>query len=100
MPESVNSERLFTVLLDIEGTKSAAQFRADSVEHALTQWLDDLSLAGSYGLTDLQREMLAKAVSAFGWGPDKALLDGPRANWGWTISGEGGGIGSLNIVES
>ncbi len=100
MPESANRQGLFTITLDLEGTKAAAQYRADSLQHALQLWSEDLSLPGSYGLTNFQREKLAETVSAFGVGLDAAPPEGNPATWGLTISAEGRGIGLLNIIET
>lgn len=62
--------------MDFEGTTSVSQFRADSVEDALRQWLNDLSRQDSYGLTKQQRARLVAGFNNFDidWAP--ALLDG------------------------
>jgi hypothetical protein len=100
MPESANSKRLFTVIMGFEGTTSAAQFRADSVEDVLRQWLNDLSQPGIFGLTDLQRTRLAEGFSDFDLDLAPALLDGLQSIWCSPVSAKGGGMALLNIVET
>jgi hypothetical protein len=101
MPESDSSgDRLFTVIMDFEGTTSATQFRADFVQDALRLWLNDLSQPGIFGLTDLQRTRLAEGCADFDLDLAPAPLQGLQSIWCSTVSAQGGGIALLNIVET
>ena len=100
MPESVDSKRLFTIVMEFEGTTSVTQFRADSVQDALRLWLNDLSQQGIFGLTDVQRTRLAKGCSDFDLDLAPAPLHGRQSIWCSTISAQGGGMALLNIVET
>jgi len=91
-------QRLYTVVMDFEGTACATQFFADSVQHALQLWLDDLSLTGIYGLDNDQRTGLLKAIAANHWKFTK--LDELKNIWWVTITAEDGGVALLHIVES
>jgi hypothetical protein len=55
--------RLFTVVMEFEGTTSVAQLLAPSVEDAVTLWVKGLSDPVVYGLTGRQRARLARGLS-------------------------------------
>ena len=80
MPRSVKTKRLFTVVMEFEGTTSVSQFKAANAEDALRLWLKGLRKTDRYGLT-------AKQVSRLASGSESdedmipALLNGIRKVW-------------------
>jgi hypothetical protein len=100
MPESANRGRLFTVLMEFEGTSSVSQFLADSAESALRLWLDGLSIKGGYGLTDRQRRRLSDGWSDLGLGLNPTPLDGLQGAWCSSVLPKRGAMATLNIVET
>ena len=98
MPDIPTFQRIYTVVLDYQGTACATQFRAASVMHALQLWVDDLSLTGMYGLNDHQREGLAKGAKGTQW---KIMpLEELHNIWWVTIRHEDGSVALLHIVET
>jgi hypothetical protein len=93
-----NIQRVYTVVMDFEGTACATQFQANSVQHALKLWLDDLTLGGVYGLEDYQREGLMHAMEQKHW--RFMQLEELKNIWWVTIMAADGGIAVLHIVES
>ena len=89
MPEKAKGKRLFTAIMDFEGTTSAAQFRTDSVQDALRLWLDGLIQPDSYGLTNLQRTRLAEGCNDFDLGLAPAPLQGLSEHMVFSSFGQG-----------
>jgi hypothetical protein len=100
MPKSAGSKRLFTVIMDFEGTTSAAQFRTSSVHEALRLWLNGLSQPKSYGLTNRQRLKLAGGVTGLDLNLAPSPLEGLQSIWCSTVSASGGGMALLNVIET
>jgi hypothetical protein len=98
LDERSNIQRVYTVVMDFEGTSCATQFQANSVQHALKLWLDDLNLGGVYGLEDYQREGLKHAVEQRHW--RFMQLEELKNIWWVTIMCADGGVAVLHIVES
>jgi hypothetical protein len=55
-------KKLFTVILEFEGTTSVSQVWASSPVYALDRWRDGLCDHGTYGLTGDQASRLAKSL--------------------------------------
>jgi hypothetical protein len=90
--------RIYTVVMDFEGTACATQFRTFSMQHAFQLWLADLDLVGIYGLTDEQRSRLIKAVQEAKWRIKK--LQEMQNIWWITITPDDGGTALLHVVET
>ena len=95
--ELTNLHRFYTVVMECGGTACATQFQAGSVQDAIRIWLDDLNLPGIYGLTEGQREGLARAAEdAHGtFLPFQQLHN----VWLVTITSGDGSVTLLHIVE-
>jgi hypothetical protein len=100
MLESASSRRLFTIIMDFEGTTSAAQFRTGSAQDAVRLWLDDLKQSDRFGLTDLQRTRPAGGCNDFDLDLPPSPLDGLQSIWCSTVSASGGSMALLNIIET
>jgi hypothetical protein len=101
MPESVKgSERLFTIIMDFEGTTSVSQFRAASPLRAAEMWLDTLTKPGAYGLTELQRSGLLDGGDVRLTHEDLTPLDGLRSAWSFSVLSARKGMAHLNVVET
>lgn len=89
---------MFSVVMNYEGVTCATQYRANSVQHALQLWGEDLSYAGSYGLTEHQRDELVKAIGT----AELRLvqLTELRSIWWAGITTQTEGAAVLHIVES
>jgi hypothetical protein len=66
MPEKDNNSLLFTILMEFEGTTSASQVNAGSVDEALRLWADRLSEPGCYGLSGAAAHRLQIALGTDG----------------------------------
>jgi len=64
MHDKANGNELFTVILEYEGTTSAAQVRAPSADDAVHIWFESLKEEGAYGLTGAQRDKMRTAFDA------------------------------------
>ena len=93
-------KRLFTVVMDFEGTTSVSQFRARSVEDAVRLWRKDLDQWGIYGLNEPQRKRLAAGYGDVELGIAPVLLDGLQNVWCSSVSARRKGSALLNIVET
>ncbi|HTX34180.1 MAG TPA: hypothetical protein VME43_04135 [Bryobacteraceae bacterium] len=90
--------RIYTIVMDFEGTACATQIIALSVNHALQSWLDDLGLVGIYGLTDEQRGRLTTAVAESHW--KVKHLQNLQNTWWVTITPDDGSMALLHVVET
>jgi hypothetical protein len=97
LTEPSNIQRVYAVVMEFEGTSCATQFPANSVQHALKLWLDDLNLGGIYGLEDYQREGLMQAMEQKHW--RMMQLEELQNIWLVTITAADGGVAVLHIVE-
>jgi hypothetical protein len=97
--------RLFTVVMDFEGTTSVSQFVARSPREAMTRWAADLSKPDSYALTDGQRARLLRGFEDgehyrdVGFHSPVRLL-GLQNAWCSTVSCIRKGMALLNIIET
>ena len=91
--------RLFTVIMDFEGTTSAVQLEAESPDDAARRWRESLGTPGSYALTDSQRQRLSRGLRFDDLG-SAAALTGLQSVWCAAIAAERGGLALLNIVET
>jgi hypothetical protein len=100
MAESDRHRRLFTVIMDFEGTTSASQFRTRSVEDAIRLWLKGLTRPGIYGLTERQRKRLAGGFNDFDLDLAPSPLTGLQSIWFSAASAKKKGVAVLNIIET
>ncbi|HEY1758900.1 MAG TPA: hypothetical protein VGG72_26240 [Bryobacteraceae bacterium] len=112
MEESQATNRLFTVILEFEGTTSVGQVRAESAGDAFARWGKNILTPGSYGLTPGQAERLAlgfeeeakyrKAYAEMDIAPDSepVPLNSVENVWCTTILTGDGSLALLNIVET
>ena len=85
--------KLFTVLMEFEGTTSASQFHAASVRDALKMWLAGLGQSHCYGLTEAQRKRLGHGFgSGFDLDLEPAPLEGLCGVWFSSILPKSGGL--------
>jgi hypothetical protein len=98
MPRSVKTKRLFTVVMEFEGTTSVSQFKATNAEDALRLWLKGLRRADRHGLTAKQASRLA-AGSKSDEDVIPALLNGIKNVWCTTVLA-GKGMALLNIIAT
>ena len=98
MPEEY--KRLFTIVMDFEGTTSVSQFHADSVEPAVRLWLSELALPLCFGLTPKQRKRLANGRRDLDLGLAPVPLSGLSSAWCTGVSADGSGSALLNIIET
>jgi len=97
MPRSAKTKRLFSVVMDFEGTTSVSQFKAAKPEDALRLWLKGLSKPNRYGLTAKQASRLVTGSES-----DEdmipALLDGITNVWCSGVLAADKGMALLNII--
>jgi len=93
-------KRLYTVIMEFEGTTSASQFRATSVEAAVRLWRKGLGQAGSYGLKEGQHKRLADGYGDLELGTKPALLDGLQNAWCTSVLAKRNSSALLNIIET
>ena len=90
--------KLFTVVMDFQGTTSVSQVRAIEASDALMRWVHSLKTDAACGLTSDQRTRL---LNAFDVEVDKVTsLGGVRNVWCATISVPDGGLAVLNIIAT
>jgi hypothetical protein len=99
MPRSVKAKRLFTVVMEFEGTTSVSQFQAANADDALRLWLKGLRKPGPYGLTAKQVSRLVRG-SESDEGMIPALLDGIRSVWCTWVLAADKGMALLNIIAT
>jgi len=90
--------RLFTVVFHYERIVSTMQFQADSVQHALKIWRDDLGLIGVHLLDENQREGIVRAFEEGRW--QFMPLEEFQGVWSVSLTLEGGELAILHIIES
>ena len=100
-PGKANGRRLFTIVMDFEGTTSVSQFRTTSVPLAVKLWLGELRKPKAYALTDRQRSRLLKGYERYDANFDLPPASlGLQSAWCQTISAVDKGIAVLNVIET
>jgi len=100
--KSAGAPKLFTIVMEFEGTTSVAQLAAPSVEEAVRLWVGGLAKARSYGLNKVQRSRLITGFERIDTHLNlaPAPLRGLRNVWCTTISADPTGLLLLNIIET
>jgi hypothetical protein len=96
MPDKGNNNPLFTILMEFEGTTSASQVRASSVNEALRLWADRLCEPGCYGLSEAAAHRLRKAMG----GEDGAEGVNGLSNVWCTTAIAGESLAILHVVKT
>ena len=95
---AIKRKRLFTVIMEFEGTTSVSQFRTTSPRAGVKLWRAALTEWDAYGLTNMQRMRLRR-----GWddeGSTPVPLTGMENAWCQFVSTRGKGSALLNIIET
>jgi hypothetical protein len=103
MPElakGINSDQLYTVVMDFEGTTSVAQFRASSADSAVRLWLDGLTTRGSYGLSDSQLARLIEGSRPENLDAPSTPIEGVQGVWCTEVLAGSHGMALLNIIAT